>query len=197
MEGKITEYGILYVERGNPRKGLKRQECPFISSAEPGTGCGDWCPLFGEPELKYVDHYGTPKTVVHVCKAKLVFKQFTDERKQEQDKTSSETAENNLLANAEVKAENESTVSGKHKRKPGRPRKKRPTDEEILSSVETSTEPPVATDPVEEEVIYHEPCKTCRKSRRNADGEYPACDSPMFETGPSGIETCALWWERR
>lgn len=52
--------------------------------------------------------------------------------------------------------------------------------------------------PVTAEVsTYHEPCKTCRKSRRTSDGEYPVCDSPMFETGPSGIETCALWWERR
>ncbi|MGE4455215.1 MAG: hypothetical protein AB7D92_11880 [Sphaerochaeta sp.] len=45
--------------------------------------------------------------------------------------------------------------------------------------------------------VYHEPCKTCRKSRKNTDGEYPVCDTPAFDTGPSGIETCLLWWERR
>jgi hypothetical protein len=53
--------------------------------------------------------------------------------------------------------------------------------------------PPVTA----EAPTYHEPCKTCRKSRKNADGEYPVCDTPMFDTGPSGIETCLLWWERR
>lgn len=86
------------------------------------------------------------------------------------------------------------------KKEPGRPRKNPVQKEDTditLSSSETSSEPPVATEPAEDEVIYHEPCKTCRKSRRNAEGEYPVCDTPMFEKGTSGIETCALWWERR
>jgi hypothetical protein len=60
--------------------------------------------------------------------------------------------------------------------------------------VQSKEETPQVTSEVP---VYHEPCKTCRKSRKNAEGEYPACDTPMFEIGPSGIETCSLWWERR
>lgn len=44
---------------------------------------------------------------------------------------------------------------------------------------------------------YHEPCKTCRKSRRDASGNYPPCKDGILKTGTSGIETCELWWERR
>ena len=52
--------------------------------------------------------------------------------------------------------------------------------------------------PVTAEVsTYHEPCKTCRKSRRDASGNYPPCKDGILKTGTSGIETCALWWERR
>ncbi len=43
---------------------------------------------------------------------------------------------------------------------------------------------------------YHEPCKTCRKTRRDGDGQYPPCKDAAFKTGTSGIETCDLWWER-
>jgi len=40
MKAKIDEKGLLHLERSNR---LKLQYCPFT---EPGTGCGDWCPLF-------------------------------------------------------------------------------------------------------------------------------------------------------
>lgn len=96
------------------------------------------------------------------------------------------------------------------KKKRGRPRKvvevspltvgeeaKAPS-KKAAKIAEPNAQVKVEIKPVTAEVpTYHEPCKTCRKSRRTSDGEYPVCDSPMFETGPSGIETCALWWERR
>jgi hypothetical protein len=40
----IDEHGDLYIKRVVR---LKKQTCPFDAD---GTLCGDWCPLFGEPE---------------------------------------------------------------------------------------------------------------------------------------------------
>jgi len=50
MKGKIGSDGALYLERGGE---LKTQYCPFetpAGSAGPSV-CGDWCPLFGEPNV--------------------------------------------------------------------------------------------------------------------------------------------------
>jgi len=101
-------------------------------------------------------------------------------------------------------------TEGTPKKKAGRPKKvveispltvgeekeaSAPKSAKIAGAIVQSKEeaPPVTV----EALTYHEPCKTCRKSRKNAEGEYPVCDTPAFDTGPSGIETCLLWWERR
>ncbi len=45
MKIKINKDGSLEIERaGRGRK----QYCPFVLEA---VDCGDWCPLFGEPEI--------------------------------------------------------------------------------------------------------------------------------------------------
>jgi len=47
MKGRIEEDGFFVLERGGA---FKDQTCPFNSG---DTYCGDWCPLFGEPESEY------------------------------------------------------------------------------------------------------------------------------------------------
>jgi hypothetical protein len=73
MKGKIDNRGSLYIERGGV---IKRQFCPYAGIPD-NVDCGDWCPLFGEPEesidnkLFYLD----------ICRETLlVFDSFTDER---------------------------------------------------------------------------------------------------------------------
>ena len=69
MKGKIDEDGNLYIERAGK---MKQQFCPF--DVKP---CGDWCPLFGEPEAEF----GTKSVILHICKDKMLFlDEFTDER---------------------------------------------------------------------------------------------------------------------
>ena len=46
MKIQIDENGWLLLERAG---GLKNQYCP---KQPEDSYCGDWCPLFGEPELK-------------------------------------------------------------------------------------------------------------------------------------------------
>ena len=79
MKGKIDEDGNLYIERAGK---MKQQFCPF--DVKP---CGDWCPLFGEPmdntmSWTTVDgHIGGHKTTeLELCRKKLYFDEFTDER---------------------------------------------------------------------------------------------------------------------
>ena len=48
MKIKISEMGVLELER---KANFKIQSCPYGSG---GEYCGDWCPMFGEPE-PYVD----------------------------------------------------------------------------------------------------------------------------------------------
>lgn len=56
MKGRIDMDGILWLERAGE---IKRQKCVFTMTLnrpeelEPyyeSKGCGDWCPLFGEPK---------------------------------------------------------------------------------------------------------------------------------------------------
>jgi hypothetical protein len=44
MRGKIDKNGFLHIER---RGKMIMQRCPHSVQ----DGCGDWCPLFGEPEF--------------------------------------------------------------------------------------------------------------------------------------------------
>ena len=69
MEGKISEKGILYIERAGV---MKLQGCPYG-----GDWCGDGCPLFGEP----IPEQGTTSAILELCHGKKLFlDKFTDER---------------------------------------------------------------------------------------------------------------------
>lgn len=66
MKGKIGKDGVLHIERAGV---MKLQWCP-----QSGGHCGDWCPLFGEPEKH-------PKyTYLILCHRMIEFAEFTDER---------------------------------------------------------------------------------------------------------------------
>lgn len=75
MKGMIDSGGYLRIWRlwQNPQDKAPRRACPF--ALQMMRACGDWCPLFGEP----VD---TPAgTELQICQAKLVFSDFSYERK--------------------------------------------------------------------------------------------------------------------
>ena len=76
MEGKITEQGTLQIKRGSA---LKNQFCPYASSTATSEEkwCGDWCPLFSEPENI------NGSTYLSLCRGRHIFPKgkFTDERK--------------------------------------------------------------------------------------------------------------------
>jgi len=93
MKGKINMYGFLAVERAGS---MNKQGCPHGSGAE---NCGDWCPLFGEPEAEtklahamlgqqegsciiQVGEMSEPtgRTLLQLCKRTLTFDEFKDER---------------------------------------------------------------------------------------------------------------------
>jgi hypothetical protein len=91
MKGMITSTGKLAIER---RSGMRAQGCPMGDhNAHPGYGytrCGDWCPLFGEPQqvpvykMKFmdivVDDSKPMQTEIELCKRTLTFTEFSDER---------------------------------------------------------------------------------------------------------------------
>jgi len=67
MKVRIDEQGNLWFERGTRKKQWKAQTCPFDSNPIP---CGDWCPLFQEPQLVTSEVEGDGKYwVLHLCKA--------------------------------------------------------------------------------------------------------------------------------
>ena len=101
MKGKIKN-GFLYIERKNSE--FKRQYCPFdnTSGAALDDGifldksiCGDWCPLFGEPETEDPLHptlyrgievlEGERITSLQICKRQLFFDDFEEERNEKND----------------------------------------------------------------------------------------------------------------
>ena len=63
MKGKINKNGNLYIQRGNF---MSAQRCPYAN--EPCEQCGDWCPLFGEPQ-------GAPDDLrtLRLCHTNLMF----------------------------------------------------------------------------------------------------------------------------
>ena len=73
MKIKINKKGYLFIERAGVMKG---QWCPY--DTEP-RGCGDWCPLFGEPISEKQDSI-FPYSI-YLCKKKLYFDKLTNERK--------------------------------------------------------------------------------------------------------------------
>lgn len=93
--GKINKDGFLHIQRGAE---LKAQSCPhgpYPAYSDRTTLCGDWCPLFGEPDPQKIiihehadlgmymeslpDHY-SPVTVLSLCSGEIHFEKFEDER---------------------------------------------------------------------------------------------------------------------
>ena len=73
MKGHIDAGGNLYITRG---KKETIQACPYSREDLP---CGDWCPLFSEPEqVEMLDS----EIELSLCKKVLYFKtaDFTDDR---------------------------------------------------------------------------------------------------------------------
>jgi len=69
MKGKIDNDGSLFILRGKFEKDM---ECPNSFPS-----CGDWCPLFGEPEKTINEWFFK----IGICHGKtLVFDELTDER---------------------------------------------------------------------------------------------------------------------
>ena len=75
MNAKIDESGYLLIAR--PTR-LNPQYCPYNPDPETDRHCGDWCPLFGEPE-----YFGDKLFIILACgRPNLEFAatDFVDER---------------------------------------------------------------------------------------------------------------------
>ena len=84
MKGIINTNGNLQIERGHKKV---NQFCPFTEGERP---CGDWCPLFGNPEVsKWIgspdprkkDREWNPKHWnLQICQSTLYFDDLIDQR---------------------------------------------------------------------------------------------------------------------
>jgi len=74
MKGKIDSNGLLYIYRENF---YKIQYCPY--GYNQSVFCGDWCPLFGEPEKCKIGLKEYWKIEI-CCKKTLIFDELIDER---------------------------------------------------------------------------------------------------------------------
>jgi hypothetical protein len=85
MKIVIDYNGDLLIER----KGvMKTQYCPYMSGNNNYVLCGDNCPHFNEPKIKYVsgDIPFISMIVIELCNNKILTcteNEFTDERKKE------------------------------------------------------------------------------------------------------------------
>ena len=61
---KIDQYGILYITRCGK---WREQICPYASTT---SRCGDWCPMFREPE----------NGVLIICRDAILYDNLTDLR---------------------------------------------------------------------------------------------------------------------
>ena len=78
MKGKIDSHGCLQIDRAGT---MTLQVCPFDHGEERETfWCRDVCPLFGEPEHLYGHDSKSKWRTLRLCKTKLKFSNFTDER---------------------------------------------------------------------------------------------------------------------
>lgn len=77
MKGKICSQGFLHIERAGE---LKPQGCPY--SVHASSRCGDWCPLFSEPEPLLPECTAKPNGAsICICDCHtVVFYEFEDER---------------------------------------------------------------------------------------------------------------------
>lgn len=81
MKGKITKKGEFKIFRHDR---YKVQNCLYTEQV---TGCGDWCPQFGEPKESDTESRGSGEedwrrhTDLNICQGKtLEFNDFEDER---------------------------------------------------------------------------------------------------------------------
>jgi hypothetical protein len=87
MKILIDNMGCLHLERAGK---MKKQLCPFSVLNPNGAppGCGDWCPMFGEPEFTGVNSSGAysvdcfTMTICGAGRREILFERdsFTDER---------------------------------------------------------------------------------------------------------------------
>jgi hypothetical protein len=75
MKAVIDRSGYLRLKRPYSRQGKRpgRSACPFALQSL--KACGDWCPLFGEPEKLSDGRISLP-----LCTRTLVLNEFFDER---------------------------------------------------------------------------------------------------------------------
>jgi len=79
MKGAIEKNGYLWIERAGK---IKKQYCPHDVVGEDVIGCGDWCPMFGEPEQVYTMKNAQRGEVVglQICRVRFSFHEFVDKR---------------------------------------------------------------------------------------------------------------------
>jgi len=80
MKGKINNWGFLETYR-RPYLAHQRCVCPF-NAMNKLYKCGDWCALFGEPELFENEETQKAQWWLDLCHRNLIFDEFTDERNQ-------------------------------------------------------------------------------------------------------------------
>lgn len=91
MKILIDRHGNLHIKRGGR---FKDQYCPYFTTNEGPSPCGDWCPHFREPKTESIPQYGgvgqpdfyknlelCHNTILHVPE-----KDFTDERETQKGK---------------------------------------------------------------------------------------------------------------
>jgi len=76
MNGAISKYGYLKIERTGK---MALQLCPLRE----GTPCGDWCPLFGEPDYGLGSGQSWTPCRIAICQGRVLhLHHFADERRQ-------------------------------------------------------------------------------------------------------------------
>lgn len=79
MEIKIDKDGLLHIKR---REKDEMQKCPYHCDNEGyKTACGDWCPLFGDPDT-YKDE-DCEMDMLQICNGRYLTGTVIDERKDE------------------------------------------------------------------------------------------------------------------
>jgi hypothetical protein len=74
MKIKIDEFGSLWIKRGNM---MKSTSCPHSAAT---VSCGDWCPLFGEPDKIHIDD-DVWRCSLGTCDKTLFPEEIIDERR--------------------------------------------------------------------------------------------------------------------
>ena len=72
MKAAINQDGLLSIERAGV---LQRQFCPF-QAADDLQECGDWCPMFGEPDI-----WSQNLVSISICNGKVIKLDSLDDRR--------------------------------------------------------------------------------------------------------------------